>query len=105
MYLRPFEEIDMKIFILLFLLSPALAAKQETDPTMILQTLWKIEDQLLQLINEKGQENPGKNVLEELPIEQKISAILTLWKTKYLVDAALDIFHKNRPYQYPYSIY
>ena len=99
----------MKVFLILLLgtlcfVSPAWAGRQDS----VLQTLGQIEDQLLELLNEKGQE-PGKNALQELDLEQKITAVVLLWRTKYLVDTALDTarntLHENRPYRYPYSIY
>ena len=102
----------MKVFLILLFgtlgtlcfVSPAWTDRQDS----FLQTLGQIEDQLHELLNEKGQE-PGKNALQELTLEQKITAVVLLWKTKYLVgtalDKALDTLHENRPYKYPYSIY
>ena len=98
----------MKVFLILLLGTLCFVSPAWTGQDSVLQTLGHIEDQLLELLKEKGQE-PGKNALQELTLEQKITAVVLLWRTKYLVgtalDIALDTLHENRPYKYPYSIY
>ena len=70
--------------VILLLGSPALAAQEVKDnDLLVVQTLWNLEDQLLQLINEEGS-RPERNVLQDLGIEPKIYAIISLMKIKHL---------------------
>ena len=103
----------MNMFILASLLillfgSPALAAQEvKDDDFLVVQTLWNLEDQLLQLINEEGS-RPERNVLQDLRIAPKIHALISLLKIKDLVEeglAKVNTFHRNQPYQSPFSIY
>ena len=107
------RRLDMNMFILASLLillfgSPALAAQEvKDDDFLVVQTLWNLEDQLLQLINEEGS-RPERNVLRDLGIEPKIYALISLLKIKHLVEeglAKVNTFHRNQPYQSPFSIY
>ena len=94
--------------VILLLGSPALAAQEVKDnDLLVVQALWNLEDQLLQLINEEGS-RPERNVLQDLGIEPKIYAIISLMKIKHLVEeglAKVNTFHQNQPYQSPFSIY
>ena len=103
----------MKMLILLsmgilLLGSPGLAAQEvKDDDFLVVQKLWNLEDQLLQLINEEPPK-PGSKVLCNLGIEAKIHALISLLKIKILVEeglAKVNTFHQNRPYQAPFSIY
>ena len=107
------RRLDMNMFILASLLillfgSPALAAQEvKDDDFLVVQTLWNLEDQLLQLINEEGS-RPERNVLQDLRIAPKIHALISLLKIKDLVEeglAKVNTFHRNQPYQSPFSIY
>ena len=93
---------------ILLLGSPALAAQEvKADDFLVVQKLWNLEDQLLQLINEEPSK-PGSIALCNLGIEAKIHALISLLKIKILVEEALakvNTFHQNRPYQAPFSIY
>ena len=96
----------MKVFLILLLGTLCFVSPAWTGQDSVLQTLGQIEDQLHELLNEK---ETGKNALQELSLDQKITAVVLLWRTKYLVDTtldtALDTLHENRPYRYPISIY
>ena len=104
----------MKMLILLsmgilLLGSPALAAQEEVidEDFLVVQKLWNLEDQLIQLINEEPSK-PGSIALCNLGIEAKIHALISLLKIKILVEeglAKVNTFHQNRPYQAPFSIY
>ena len=93
---------------ILLLGSQALAAQEvRDDDFLVVQKLWSLEDQLLQLINEEPSK-PGSNALCNLGIEAKIHALISLLKIKILVEeglAKVNTFHQNRPYQAPFSIY
>ena len=93
---------------ILLLGSPALAAQEvKADDFLVVQKLWNLEDQLIQLINEEPSK-PGSNALCNLGIEAKIHALISLLKIKILVEeglAKVNTFHQNRPYQAPFSIY
>ena len=64
---------------ILLLGSPALATKEEVrdDDFLVVQKLWNLEDQLIQLINEEPSK-PGSIALCNLGIEAKIHALISL---------------------------